>query len=142
MVALRQQHESIGTIAGKLGQATSDNRKPQAVAALRWQLARELMAHLALEDRILYPALQRTADANVRTTAARIQAEIGALAESFARYMSAWSDDKISREWPAFCADTAQILRALSDRINREDDILYPLAQAAETAVPPVARAG
>jgi hemerythrin-like domain-containing protein len=101
------------------------------------------MAHLALEDRILYPALQRQGDDRVRTTAARIQAEIGALAESFARYMAGWTDERITRDWRGFCTDSDRILDALARRIDREDRILYPLARSADgTATTWTARAG
>ncbi|WHO40012.1 hemerythrin domain-containing protein [Sphingobium sp. AP49] len=139
---LREQHEEIGQIAAQLRQAIADPEKSQAVSALRWQLARKLMAHLALEDRILYPAMQRLPDERVRLTAARIQAEIGSLAESFAHYMSAWSDERISREWRSFCTETLHILNALTQRIDREDNILYPLASAEQQPGTPVARAG
>ena len=57
MMALRGQHEQISLTARQLAQATSDTATPQSVAALRWSLARQLIAHLALEDRILYPAM-------------------------------------------------------------------------------------
>ena len=113
------------------------------MSALRWQLARKLMAHLALEDRILYPALQRQGDDRIRATAARIQAEIGALADSFARYMAAWTDERITRDWRGFCADSGRVLDALSRRIDREERILYPLARSADgTATKRTACAG
>ena len=57
-----------------------------------------------------------------------LQSETGALADIFTRYMSAWSDDRIAREWSAFCAETRDILKALVARVERENRILYPLA--------------
>ncbi|QJR00774.1 hemerythrin domain-containing protein [Sphingobium yanoikuyae] len=143
MDELGTQHEEIALIAAHLRQAIADPDQPQAVSALRWQLARKLMAHLALEDRILYPALQRQGDDRVRTTAARIQAEIGALAESFARYMAAWTDERITRDWRGFCADSGRILDALARRIDREERVLYPLARSIDDqATGQIARAG
>lgn len=130
IAALREQHDDIGLIVAQLRRAIADPDQPQAVSAARWQLARKVMAHLALEDGILYPALQRVPDERVRTNAARLQIEIGTLAESFARYMSSWSDERITREWPIFRAETKQVLDALSHRIDRENSLLYPLAAA------------
>ena len=132
---LRQQHAEIGTIAAQLRQAIADPGRPQSVSALRWQLARKLMAHLALEDRILYPAMQRSTDETIRTTAARIQSEIGTLADRFTRYMADWSDERIALQWRAFCLETGQILDALARRIDREDNLLYPIAATASDEI-------
>ncbi|MDR7156028.1 iron-sulfur cluster repair protein YtfE (RIC family) [Sphingobium xenophagum] len=142
MAGLREQHKQISLTARQLAQATSDTTAPQSVAALRWSLARQLIAHLALEDRILYPKMQRSANPLARKTALQLQGETGALAEGFTRYMAAWSDDRIAREWPAFCAETQAILATLTQRVDRENRTLYPLADEHQGAGPPVARAG
>ena len=142
MVALRAQHEQISLTARQLAQATSNSSIPQSVAALRWPLARQLIAHLALEDRILYPAMQQSPDLTARKTAAQLQSETGALADRFTRYMADWSDDRIAREWPAFCAETRLILAALAERVDRENRTLYPLADQQRRSHAPIARAG
>lgn len=132
-------------IADLLAKAVAQSSFPPGVGSLRWQLARQLMRHLALEDRILYPALQRSGDAQVRNVAAALQSETGSLAEVFARYMAAWSDDRVARQWSGFCVETQQILKVLSERIAREDRTLYPLAEAVDRTSPPAtpaARAG
>ncbi|WP_232313794.1 MULTISPECIES: hemerythrin domain-containing protein [unclassified Sphingobium] len=137
---LRRQHEEISLSARQLAQAITDDRQPQGVARLRWQLARQLIAHLALEDRILYPALQRAADPLTRERATLLQKETGALADRFSVYMAAWSDDRISSQWSDFCAETRLILTALSDRIDRENRALYPLAETAAADASRLAR--
>lgn len=142
MAELRRQHDEISHTAHRLAQATADRANPRSVGAIRWQLARQLMAHLALEDRILYPAMQRAADERTRTTAATLQTETGALAESFSRYMTAWSDDRVAREWTDFCVETQAIIRALSERVDRENRTLYPLADKVDDSAPRIARAG
>ncbi|MCI4588555.1 hemerythrin domain-containing protein [Sphingobium sp. BYY-5] len=136
---LRRQHEEIGLTAQLLTQAISDDRHPQGVAKLRWQLARQLMTHLALEDRIFYPALMRSTNPVVRERTMALQKEIGALSDRFAVYMASWSDDRIAHEWPGFCVETRSILDALSARIDCENRILYPLAQAVGDRTPPAA---
>lgn len=142
MTELRRQHDEISHIAHRLAHATADRTTPRSVGAIRWQLARQLMAHLALEDRILYPALQRAGDDRTRTAAATLQAETGALAESFSRYMTAWSDDRVAREWADFCVETQAIIRALSERVDRENRSLYPLADKIDTSAARIARTG
>lgn len=142
LTELRRQHDEISVTANQLAQATANPAHPGQVGAIRWQLARQLMAHLALEDRILYPALQKLPHGDVRETAARLQKETGALADAFCTYMAAWSDDRVARDWSGFCAETRRILTALNDRIDRESRRLYPLADAARASAVPIRRAG
>lgn len=140
MSELRRQHEEIGLTANLLARAISDDRQPQGVARLRWQLARQLMAHLALEDRILYPALMRSVDTVARERTATLMKETGALADRFAVYMASWSDDLIAGQWSDFCAETRLILNALNERIERENRLLYPLADTGAEGDRPIAR--
>ena len=126
---LRKQHQGLGVTLLQLSQAVADDRTVQSVGTLRWQLARQLMAHLALEDRIFYPAMKRMADEEIRTAASRLQAEVGMLSGDFSAYMGRWSDDRVAREWPDFCAETRQIIAAITTRVHREEQLLYPLAE-------------
>lgn len=139
---LRQQHEDISRTAGQLARAIATQNGPQGVGAIRWQLARQLIAHLALEDRILYPSLHRDGSSQVRATALMLQEDTGALAEQFSRYMAAWSDDRVAREWPAFCGATRLILQTLTERVDREERTLYPLAEALKSDGGRIARTG
>jgi len=124
---LRHQHDNISIAADELADAVRNPGKPRPVATLRWRLARQLLAHLAVEDRFLYPSMiTRGGDAG--RTAQRFQNEMGNLGEAFASYMSAWNEARIQREWAVFCGETGIILAALAERIDRENDILYPLA--------------
>lgn len=139
---LRRQHQELSVIAGQLLRSVEDDSSQQSIGPIRWHLTRQLMAHLALEDRIFYPAVQRLADERARTTALRLQAEIGTLAQNFSAYMHRWSDDQVAREWAAFCVDTRAILTALSRRMEQEEKLLYPLVEAAMSASPPLSRTG
>lgn len=134
---LRRQHAEIGRATRQLAELVATQDAPTGVAAVRWHLARLLMTHLALEDRILYPALLQADGSDVRTAATKLQTETGTLAACFSLYMTQWSDDRIAREWPAFCRDTETILRALGERIDREERTLYPLAERVDTSARP-----
>lgn len=129
---LKRQHVEIAKVARLLGATVANAAQPQPIAALRWQLARLLMTHLAMEDRLFYPALQRMADSAARETGARFQTEMGGLGASFSTYMAHWSDDRVAADWPGFCAATRALLAALANRIEREDRQLYPLVERAD----------
>jgi hemerythrin-like domain-containing protein len=128
---LKRQHDEIARVARELAVAVANLGQHQPTAALRWELARLLMTHLAMEDQLFYPAMQRLPDAEARATATAFQAEMGGLSDIFNSYMTRWTDDRVVAEWPDFCADTKTLLDALSQRIERENSQLYPLAARA-----------
>jgi hemerythrin-like domain-containing protein len=128
---LKRQHDEIGRVARTLATAVANLAQHQPIAALRWELARLLMTHLAMEDRLFYPAMQRSPDAEARATATAFQTEMGGLSDAFGTYMRCWTDDRVAAEWPTFCTDTQNLLFALAQRIERENSQLYPLATRA-----------
>lgn len=142
LTELCRQHEELHVLAGQLSRAVADDRVPQSIGALRWQFARLLMAHLALEDRIFYPGVQRMADEQLRTTAQRLQIEMGPLAEAFSAYLSRWSDHRIAGEWAGFCQETREIVKSLVTRIDREERTLIPLLNKNLDSPVSVRRAG
>ncbi|MFT3968625.1 MAG: hemerythrin domain-containing protein [Sphingobium sp.] len=130
---LRHQHDSLFGIAGELGRAIAAP-DPRPVASIRWRLARELLAHLAMEDSWLYPRLARSPSARTAELATRFKAEMGGLAATFNRYMTHWTDQRIAADWTGFRKETSLILAQIRTRIERENGELYPLAaQQAET---------
>ncbi len=137
---LQRQHEAIETLAAQFLSVIADDRLARPLGTLRWQLARELMAHLALEDRIFYPSMQRQPHALLRDTAARLQVEMAPLAASFSSYMSRWSDDRITREWRDFCRESRQMIDAILNRMHTEEKLLVPLLTEAGIE-PPLKRA-
>ncbi|MCB4860882.1 hemerythrin domain-containing protein [Sphingobium sp. PNB] len=124
---LQKQHDEIEAMAARFHQAIADESVPQRLGPLRWQFARLLMAHLALEDRIFYPNMQRQPHEKLRGTAARLESEMAPIASDFAAYMARWSDDRIDREWADFCRETRAILASILNRLHKEEGLLMPL---------------
>lgn len=134
---LRAQHERIMRLAAELRRAVDRGEELQPVAALRWGLARELIAHLAIEDRLLYPSMLRSRDTATVDLATRFKSELGSLGDAFTTYMTQWSDSRIAREWEGFRRETRTILDLLAERVARENESLYPLIEdAAEQGLP------
>ena len=138
---LRRQHQNLRIIASRLLSAVKDSGTQQSVGAIRWHLAREVMAHLAVEDRLFYPAMQRVTDERARKEALRLQAETGMLAKDFSAYMYRWSDDQVARQWSEFCVDTRQIITRLAGRMDQEERLLFPLAEMSNVEAPPIIKA-
>ena len=127
---LRKQHDEIGEMSEALINAVIARDRLE-VAKCRWRLARVLIAHLAVEDKWLYPALVRDGSPRVSTLALNFQREMGGLAAAFNAYMLEWSEDRITSEWEAFQTATWALIEALDLRIRRENIELYPLREAA-----------
>ncbi len=132
---LRQQHDDLAIVAGELLSAISSETY-QSVATLRWKLARELIVHLGVEDRLLYPALIDSPNRTTALLASQFKAEMGGLADAFTSYMATWDSQRMVREWPDFCRETRAILALLRARMERENSELYPQAQLAVSRAP------
>lgn len=119
--------------AGEIGRCLDPAtvaRETDRVGSLLAELAGKVSIHLAMEDKGLYPSLERHVNPQVRATAAAYQREMGDLAEVFAAYVGRWRDRaKIRREADEFVRETRAVFQALSARIARENDELYVLLE-------------
>ncbi len=127
---LKQQHEELECAAAALLQAVVANDR-KSVPPLRWRLARSLIAHLAVEDKFLYPKAIAGNDREVAELAVAFQQEMGGLADAFSKHMARWTDQKIAGDWLGYSAEIKHILALLSQRIHRENEELYPLFEGA-----------
>lgn len=125
---LSSEHKIIDECAAQLladlenGEASIDD-----IAARRWRLTRVLLAHLAKEDKLLYPQLRSANDQRLAGIATRFSDEMGGLAAEYSRYMADWTIDRMRQDWTSFQTDTRRVLTALRRRIARENRELYPL---------------
>ncbi|MCK0533560.1 hemerythrin domain-containing protein [Sphingobium agri] len=124
---LQSQHDALDLLAGRFLTLVDDDGVARPLGTLRWQFARELMAHLALEDQFFYPAMQRQPHVPLQEMAARLQTEMAPLALSFSHYMARWSDDRIAREWPEFCRESRYMMETILNRMRKEEQLLMPL---------------
>ena len=89
-----------------------------------------LRVHLAQEDLYLYPAMMKSDDEVAATLARRFADEMGDLAEQFEQFATCWSASAaIVGRIEQFRAEARAIFGALTIRIARENDELYPLAK-------------
>lgn len=134
---LRRQHDAALQLATEMsGLLASAGAAPAGDAAYRLsmliaRLIGALRIHFAQEDRVLYPMLMASGRGDVAATARRFQEEMGQIGPAVADYGARWaSSGAIARDWPRFRDETEALLAALGRRIARENDELYPLADA------------
>lgn len=101
---------------------------------LRMRICATLIGHLKVEDWTIYPMLAAHPDAAVAAKARRFSDEMGGLASAFAHYSRRWTTLTIQSNWAGFRSETAEIIAALTRRIEREEAELYPLAKGAGKA--------
>jgi hypothetical protein len=70
----------------------------------------------------------------VALTSKAFSAEMRGLAKEFGEYTDRWGAVAIERDWRGYQRETAEILRVLTLRMEREERDLYPLLRA--TAAP------
>lgn len=129
----RKQHaelvELVQEIAGKLDESALANGAATDASELLTKLAGKLLVHLAAEDYGLYPKMMESGDGEAISTAKQYQDEMGGLKEAFQGYYAKWNGaNKIRTDPAAFIADSQGVFEALGARVQKENTILYPLA--------------
>lgn len=132
---LRRQHDAALVLAGQLtdcvtqlGARPSREEAFDATLALA-KLTGVLRLHFAQEDRQLYPQLISSDDDQTAATAKAFVDEMGDIGPAFDAYAEKWrSANAILAAAEQFAQQTAAIVAALADRIERENTVLYPLA--------------
>ena len=133
---VREEHATLVKIVGRLSDAIAKDAPPPSVElyALRRELTSTLLAHLKLEDWVLYPHLAKHLDAEVAALGRRFSDEMGGLSAAYTAYSEKWGATAIDADWHGYCADTAGIIQALTNRILRENRELLPVAERIERA--------
>lgn len=87
------------------------------------------MVHLAKEDKSLYPRLLESGDRAIVSLTQRFIDEMGDLSATFGARTNRWgSPANIFERRDDSAAETAQVLGALGQRFDRENNELYNLA--------------
>jgi len=127
----RKQHEEILELVTKLsGYLYEQKLKKEAQEARKIlsKLSGALKVHLAMEDNSLYPRLLASKDEEIKKIARQFIEEIGGIAPVFNNYINKWPNPASIESNPSeFVNETNELFNALKNRIDRENNILYPL---------------
>lgn len=87
--------------------------------------------HLAVEDRVLYPSLEASGNAALAGMSQKYRQEMDNIAGSYLNFAAKWNTARQLAEEPeAFRDEANQVLKALYDRMKREDREFYPAIEA------------
>lgn len=124
---LRIQHLEINRAVSRVSDAADRDDMPAVCAALD-ALAAGLLAHLAMEDAHLYPALTRAAEQTQLEVPARIartyEHNMATISVALTAFLEKYSHAFVMAE---FRRDWLLVSQLLADRIESEEATLYPL---------------
>ena len=130
---LQSQHEACLAIVEDIQARSAHIADRPSAVEITLMLARLtgiLRIHLALEDEILYPALRNAKDPKIAATAERHWQEMGGLGDTFLDFVDRWKRaDALLAAPEQFRTESAVVFKALGDRISREHDEIYPMAE-------------
>ena len=135
---LRSQHSDAIAMMGRLLGLLDHCGGADHANLIMTQLAKltQLMrVHFAQEDHCLYPALIASTNPEVAEAAKAFQREMGELWEQYEAFARSWSTSTvIILLFEEFKAECITIFGAIEDRCSRENELLFPLADAASQA--------
>lgn len=132
--AYRKQHNELLDMAVKLsGKLTKDEvvKSADEIVGILSQFASKLNMHLTMEDKALYPKLMTSSNPKTAQTAKEYMTEMGGIKQVVEKYISSWSITKnLTSDPQKFIDESKGIISALKTRIDKENNILYPLADS------------
>ena len=91
--------------------------------------------HLAVEDQVLYPALQADHQSDLARLARHYQSDMVPIAAAYDAFARRWNTSQSVRaDEQGFRDDANLVLRKLHERMLREDREFYPQIEAQELA--------
>lgn len=89
--------------------------------------------HLAVEDRVLYPALQACGDASLARMSRLYQGEMAGIVDAYLGFAGKWNSAARLEQAPEqFRSEANAVLKVLYQRMRKEDHEFYPAIEAAD----------
>ena len=130
---IKSDHDALyagmDALRGLLQAGVAENAS--ALFAELKKISATIKLHLAIEDRMLYPALANASDPQVAAVGQRFQHEMGGLATAYEDFAVRWNTAaRIAADPQDFGRQLGAMLDALHARIQHEDRELLPLAES------------
>lgn len=123
--------ESIDTLRN-LAKAGAANNATE-IARLIVAMSSTIKLHLAVEDQVLYPALQRGGNAELARMGRQYQSEMTSIASAYDAFARRWNTaDGVRRDAQGFRNEANVVLRRVFERMQRENHDFYPRIEEEE----------
>ncbi|SFM48437.1 MULTISPECIES: hemerythrin domain-containing protein [Rugamonas] len=134
----KHQHIDILSAIGALRNLVQGGIGKNAVdiAARVVAMSGVIKLHLAVEDRVLYPTLEASGNAELARLSQHYRNDMTGIAGSYLAFAGKWNTPRLLLDEPeTFRAEANQVLKTLYERMKREDREFYPAIEAALIAV-------
>jgi hypothetical protein len=129
LARLLDEHDGISLAAGMiLLMLDAPQGEPVEASERLADLARIVSDHVAYEEQFIYPEMTRIGNAELSEASRLFAEEFETLRGDWCGYLDAWPADRIRGAWADFKRETRAILPRMLDRVQRENNCLYPLA--------------
>jgi hemerythrin-like domain-containing protein len=128
----RKEHVVILTEVSELRKLVESgiSENADAIAKALVSMSAKVKLHLSAEDQFLYPALAGSVNPAVAKIGKKFQKEMGGIAAAYLEFIGKWNlASKVAANPEGFRADANDIFKALHQRIQSENQELYPLAE-------------
>lgn len=129
----KHQHtEILSYIAALRSQVRAGIREnAQEIARLIVAMSSTIKLHLAVEDSLLYPALQDSHNRSLAIMGKRFQDEMTHIATGYLDFSRKWNiADRLVQSPEEFRAEANRVLKILFDRMQKENTDFYPAIEA------------
>lgn len=129
----KRQHVEILDNVAALRQLVRDGIIENAarISQLIIAMSSSIKLHLAVEDTVLYPALQSGGDHAIAKMGQQYQDEMVEIAGSYLNFARNWNNSaRVAGNPEGFRADANKVLRVLHARMQKENSVFYPAIEA------------
>lgn len=134
---LRRQHaEMLNLVNEIVDELNEKNLKMDSLPVIKLfgSLMGKLKIHLSLEDDMLYPDLLKSTNPQVRSKADQFKKEMGSIGKTVESFAKKWQPDTIKSNPAVFINETKDLFKVLGNRIDRENNDLYPMLDQLKAA--------
>ena len=129
----KQQHIEIMGCVMELRRFANDGigENAENIAKLIITMSSIIKLHLAVEDQILYPALQNGNNSALTIMGKKFQDEMTTIASAYMRFARKWNHAaNVAGDPEGFRSDANRVLKILHDRMQKENADFYPAIEA------------
>jgi hypothetical protein len=107
--------------------ATGIEHNAAAITQLLMKMSAEIKLHLAVEDRVVYPAFANSGRSELAAMGRFYQQEMGDLSRAYGEFAARWNlAYRVAADPSGFRDEANAVFKALFLRTKREESELYP----------------
>jgi hypothetical protein len=131
---LKGQHTDILSSINRLRETVKRGIPENAVLIAQQlvQMSGVISLHLSMEDRFLYPQVQKHGNAQLASLGRHYQEEMTHIAAAYGEFVKKWNvAAHVAADPEGFRAEANRVLKTVFERMQRENKDFYPIVEAA-----------